>query len=231
VIDELDVIVRRDSLDPKGIYPGQEFLNQDFNFFTLRDNLLNHELLHIATHSEFVPGRANQSYLLLGTGEKLAIPTIKTWLDLRNINTVVLSACETALGGPGLDGREIAAIGYYFLKSGASNVVASLWNVDDQSTRILMEQFYENLSKGTPDSPVMKAKALRQAQLRLLNGGNPTDPGLSRLGQAPRVNAPQRSQSAEQEEENLPPTSNTSNRSPFRHPYYWSPFILMGSGM
>ena len=231
VLDELDVIVRRDSLDPKGIYPGQEFLNQDFNFFTLRDNLFNHELLHIATHSEFVPGRANQSYLLLGTGEKLAIPDIKTWLDLRNINTVVLSACETALGGPGLDGREIAGIGYYFLKSGASNVIASLWNVDDQSTRILMEQFYENLSKGTPDSPLTKAQALRQAQLLLLNGGNPTEVGLSRLGQAPRVNVPLRSQSAEQEEENLPPTSNTSNRNPFRHPYYWSPFILMGSGM
>jgi CHAT domain-containing protein len=101
----------------------------------------NHDFLHIATHSKFVPGRANQSFLLLGTGERLAIPDIETWLNLRNINLVVLSACETALGGKGLDGREIAGVGYYFLKGGAKTVMASLWRVDDYSTRLLMENF------------------------------------------------------------------------------------------
>ncbi|HEY9614298.1 CHAT domain-containing protein, partial [Allocoleopsis sp.] len=147
---ELNAIVRQNKSEKSGIYPGIEYLNRDFNFFTLRDNLPNHHFLHIATHSKFVPGRANQSFLLLGTGEKLAIPEIETWLNLRNVNLAVLSACETALGGKGLDGREIAGVGYYFLKGGAKTVMASLWKVDDYSTRLLMEQFYENLAKGTP---------------------------------------------------------------------------------
>ena len=208
VPEELNAIVRQDTPETSGIYPGQEFLNQDFTLFTLRDNLPHHHFLHIATHSKFVPGRANQSFLLLGTGEKLAIPDIETWLNLRNINLVVLSACETALGGKGLDGREIAGVGYYFLKGGAKTVMASLWRVDDYSTRLLMEQFYDNLAKGTPTSPVSKAEALRQAQLALLE---------SKI-----------TQESYPKDYRLPPTEQNIT---LTHPYYWAPFILMGRGL
>lgn len=206
VPEELNAIVRQNSTEKPGIYPGQEFLNQDFTFFRLRDNLPNYPLLHIATHSKFVPGRANQSFLLLGTGERLAIPDIETWLNLRNINLVVLSACETALGGKGLDGREIAGVGYYFLKGGAKTVMASLWKVDDYSTRLLMEQFYHHLAQGTPTAPVSKAEALRQAQLSLLQG--------------------KITQESYPKDYPFPPSKKDSS---LAHPYYWAPFILMGS--
>ena len=215
---ELDAIVQKDSGEAQGVYPGQEFLNGSFDFFALRDHLSGHQFLHIATHSKFVPGPAKQSFLLLGTGQKLAIPEIETWLNLRDVDLVVLSACETALGGPGLNGREIAGVGYYFLKGGAKTVMASLWNVDDQSTRLLMEQFYKNLAQGTPQSPVTKAEALRQAQLVLLSG---KDTATSR----PLPNA---LRSLEQQGDSLPPVPKKTS---FRHPYYWAPFILMGSGL
>jgi CHAT domain-containing protein len=210
---ELDAIVRHSSGEGQGTFPGQEFLNQAFTFFTLRDNLPDHQLLHIATHSKFVPGRANQSFLLLGTGEKLAIPEIENWLNLRNIDLVVLSACETALGGPGLDGREISGVGYYFLKSGAKTVVASLWNVDDYSTRLLMEQFYKNLAKGTPQSPTTKAEAMRDAQLMLLRG---------------EETAPDTTETSDRRIESPSPTVQKTS---LRHPFYWAPFILMGRGL
>ena len=223
---ELDAIVRQESSDAKGIYPGQKFLNKSFDFFTLRDNLINRQILHIATHSEFVPGRAYKSFLLLGTGEKLAIPDIKTWLNLRDVNLVVLSACETALGGPGLDGKEISGIAYYFLNSGAKTVMASLWRIDDLSTRLLMEQFYQNLAKGTITSPVTKAEALRQGQLALLNGKlttqTPISNELSQRRLTPAITSP-----LDQQAENNSPTT---NKSYFSHPYYWASFILMGSG-
>jgi CHAT domain-containing protein len=203
VTTELDLIVRQNQSDAQGIFPGKKFLNQAFNLATLRENLPGRLLLHIATHSVFVPGRADQSYMLLGTGEKLLVPEIESSLNLQSLNLVVLSACETALGGPGLDGKEIAGIGYYFLKGGANTVVASLWRVDDLSTRVLMEEFYKNLA-----SPVTKAEALRQAQLVLLNGKN-----IKPIAQQAQNTTP-----------------NAENRS-LRHPYYWAPFILMGSGL
>lgn len=222
---ELDAIVRQEGSDSNGIYLGKKFLNKSFDFFTLRDNLANRQILHIATHSEFVPGRAYKSFLLLGTGEKLAIPDIETGLNLRDVNLVVLSACETALGGPGLDGREIAGIAYYFLNSGAKTVMASLWRIDDLSTRLLMERFYQNLAKGTITSPVTKAEALRQAQLALLNAKLTKQTLISNESSQRRL-TPAMTPSDQEPENNLP----TTNKSYFSHPYYWASFILMGSG-
>lgn len=219
---ELDTIVRLDAGEAKGIYPGQEFLNKSFNFLTLRNNLSGHQILHIATHGQFVPGKANQSFLVLGTGEKLEIPDIETWLDLHNINLAVLSACQTALGGPGEDGREISGVGYYFLKSGAKTVMASLWQVNDLSTRLLMEEFYKNLAKGTTTSPARKAEALRLAQLAMLNGIEAAD-----TRSQSHMPAPSSQQAGEQQGNIKPPVV---RKRFFRHPYYWAPFILMGSG-
>jgi CHAT domain-containing protein/Tfp pilus assembly protein PilF len=216
---ELDAIVRKKPNDTKGIYPGLEFLNKDFDWRSLRDNLLGHQLLHIATHGEFVPGSPDASYLLLGTGEKLAIPKIATLQDLGNISLVVLSACQTALGEPGQDGNEINGISYYFLNAGAKAVMASLWSVNDDSTRVLMQHFYSNLAKGTSTAPMTKAAALRQAQLSLLRGNasisdNPEQRGLVLEA---RPGSP------------TPSTASTS--SGFSHPYYWAPFILMGNSL
>ena len=227
---ELDSIVRQEASDSKGIYLGQKFIDKTFDFFALRDNLSGRQILHIATHSEFVPGRAYKSFLLLGTGEKLAIPDIETWLNLHDINLVVLSACETALGGPGLDGRELMGMGYYFLKGGARTVMASLWHVDDLSTRLLMEQFYKNLARGTLTSPVAKSDALRQAKLALLNGKYTTDAQTQSSLLLQRLSA-MRSSSVTQPSENLPLSTNVNNKNFFSHPYYWAPFILMGSGL
>ena len=253
---ELDAIVRQNAAETKGIYPGQELLNKAFDLFALRDNLSDKQLLHIATHSKFVPGKAYNSYLLLGTGEKLTAPDIQTWLNLHDVNLVVLSACETALGGPGLDGREISGVGYYFLKGGAKTVMASLWNIDDQSTRLLMEQFYKNLARGTPTSPVGKAVALRQAQLAMLNNEYTAEArsgqdrasslnatasdsrqssfansnGATSMRQTPSEASARLStvtQSVEQQDDSLP---SAAKKDSFRHPYYWAPFILMGNG-
>ncbi|HEY9599791.1 MAG TPA: CHAT domain-containing protein [Cyanophyceae cyanobacterium] len=221
VTPELDAIVRQDPEGSSGIYPGQKFLDEDFDFFALRDNVYNHQILHIATHGEFLPGRANQSYLLLGTGQWLAIPDIETWLNLQRIDLVVLSACETALGGPGLNGREVAGIGYYFLKGGARTVVASLWNVDERSTFLLMQEFYHNLAQSTLTSPVTKAEALRQAQLALIKGSELDD-------QSPITLAPNSMRSQTRPNQ---PLQSTLDKSRFTHPFYWSSFIIMGSGL
>jgi CHAT domain-containing protein len=217
---ELDAIVRKQPNDTNGIYPGLEFLNKDFDFRSLRDNLLGHKLLHIATHGEFVPGSPDASYLLLGTGEKLPIPKIATLQDLGNVSLVVLSACETALAGSGQDGTEINGISYYFLNAGAKAVMASLWKVNDDSTRQLMQNFYGNLAKGTTTAPITKAHALRQAQLTLLRGNSSKTDNLE-----------QRSSLAPEARPGSPTASTDSSVSGFSHPYYWAPFILIGNNL
>src|SRR5205814_7954974 len=85
--------------------------------------------------------------------------------DLTKVELAVLSACETGLGkvaaGEGILGLQRA-----FQVAGAKSVVASLWSVDDEATRKLMERFYENhWQKKMP-----RQEALRQAQLAMLRG-------------------------------------------------------------
>ena len=166
-----------------GIFPGSSFLNRQFSLDTLEDNLIDHRILHLATHGIFTSRRPQDSYILMGTGERLTIPEIQTLEDLSGVHLVTLSACETGLGGPTEDGLEVSGMSYFFLTSGAKSVLASLWSVSDASTSALMQNFYQSLSQGQ----ITKSAALRQAQLQVL-----ATPG-------------------------------------FEHPFYWSPFYLVGN--
>lgn len=82
-------------------------------------------------------------------------------------DVVTLSACRSA-GGRAYGGEGLVGFAWAFLRAGARQVVAGLWDVDDQSTALLMERFYARLGAGaTP------AAALRDAKLSLLkSGGN-----------------------------------------------------------
>src|SRR5262249_25852126 len=53
-----------------------------------------------------------------------------------------------------------------FHASGACTLVASLWQVNDAATSVLMEQFYGHL--WNMEKPLSKLEALRQAQLFVL---------------------------------------------------------------
>jgi CHAT domain-containing protein len=219
VIAELDAIVQKNTNDKQGIYPGNQFLNNAFDFRTLRDNLTRHKILHLATHGAFVPGSSDKSYLLLGTGEQLTIPKIDALTGLSNIHLVVLSACETALSAPNQDGIEIASAANYFLRGGAKAVLASLWSVDDASTSLTMQQFYKNLATGTSQKLMTKSEALRQAQLSLLQG------------KLTAADAPERAILKVVPVSGRETTATNNNSPGYTHPYYWAPFILIGNGL
>jgi CHAT domain-containing protein len=211
---EVDGIVRQSTGDPRGIYPGKEFLDKNFTFASLEGNLFGHQILHIATHGKFEPGRPDASYLVLGDGQKLPIPKIETIQDLGDVKLVTLSACETALGGAGQDGTEIAGLSYYFLAKGAQAVMASLWLVNDDSTSQLMQNFYTNLSQPKGDKTT-KAEALQQAQIALLRGQSGTT----------------KQQRGSIQVQPIAGTKSNPSSNNLQHPYYWAPFILIGNGL
>ena len=79
-----------------------------------------------------------------------------------NCHTVVLSACETALGElKGNDG--LLGIGRAFRHARVSNTISSLWNVNDKSSLALFKNFYGGLARGESG-----AMALRNAKLNYL---------------------------------------------------------------
>lgn len=207
---ELDALVRQNSNDSKGVYPGAEFLNESFTLEALQNNLSDRKILHIATHGAFVPEDPKKSYLLLGNGEKYPIYQIQFLRNLRDVHLVVLSACETALGGPDANGTEIPGISSYFLRDKAKAVIASLWLVNDASTSLLMQKFYQKLA----NDQITKAEALREVQLELLQA-NLTQP-----------KAAMRADLADSSRQISAPSPVN-----FAHPYYWAPFILIGNSL
>jgi CHAT domain-containing protein len=128
-------------------------------------------IVHFSTHGLLNNTHPELSGLVLSLYDERGQPQ-DGFLRLHDIYTlrlnadlVVLSACETALGRE-IRGEGLIGLARGFMYAGASRVVASLWNVEDQATAALMKEFYQGmLAKG--DSP---AAALRAAQLSMWRG-------------------------------------------------------------
>ncbi len=79
---------------------------------------------------------------------------------------VTISACNSA-GDRSYAGEGLVGLSWAFIRAGARNVVAALWEVQDDSTAQFMDKFYDELNRGaTPDV------ALRTAKLSLLRNSN-----------------------------------------------------------
>jgi len=183
--------------------------DEGFDLATVTNELGSANVLHFATHADFVPGDPEASFILFGNGDTLTLEGIRN-LSLANIDLVVLSACETGLGGYDNNGEQILGLGYQFQTRGAKAVIASLWTVDDGGTQALMTTFYSAL-----DSGLSKAEALRQAQLAMLTGNFATVGGdRGGIGIAVTESGTQLRAGAQ-----------------LSHPYYWAPFILIGNGL
>jgi CHAT domain-containing protein len=82
-------------------------------------------------------------------------------LDLWGTQLVVLSACDTGRGDVKL-GQGVYGLRRAFLVAGAETIVMSLWKVNDETTRVLMEAYYRHLLAGQG-----RATALREAMREL----------------------------------------------------------------
>jgi CHAT domain-containing protein/tetratricopeptide (TPR) repeat protein len=158
------------------------FKHAEANKKNLLDTLFDYQILHLATHGYLNNESPDQSYILLAgdKDQRLTFDEIGR-LEVGQMRLVTLSACQTALGDKA-QGQEIAGLAYGFEKAGAATIIASLWSVNDESTKELMIGFYSNLKAGMP-----KARAMQEAQKSLMKSAR------------------------------------------FRHPYYWAPFLVIGS--
>lgn len=192
------------------LWQGSAFLNQDFT----RQNLVDqrqrypYSIIHLATHSAFNPGNPNNSYIQLWD-TRLGLNELRQ-LGLNNpaVELLVLSSCQTALGNAD---AELGFAGFA-VAAGVKSALASLWQVSDEGTLALMTEFYTHLQHSK-----IKAEALRQAQIAMINGKVTVSDGELRGSGSTRGGVQLPSSLAGLEDTNL------------SHPYYWSGFTLIGS--
>jgi CHAT domain-containing protein len=153
-------------------------------------------ILHLATHGMFLDDGAAQTgeplgqaalsanggygglalAPLIGTGLVLAgtpkdpmggvvTATDILNMDLSSTQLVVLSACETARGYI-RPGDSVYGLRHAFLLAGAETVVASLWEIDDAATKVLMARYYSNLARGMGRLDAMIDAARKQRKIQ-----------------------------------------------------------------
>ncbi len=117
------------------------------------------QALHLATHGEWNMENSLSNFLAMADNQKVQQDEIFS-LDLADTSLVILSACNTAMGEGGGEVKYVASLAEAFWLAGSRSVVASLWAVNDESTSLLMTEFYKQLKEGEG-----KAEALRNAQM------------------------------------------------------------------
>jgi len=223
VRDELQGIVRQEGTrNTKGLLPGTIKLDEAFTF----DSMLlagGHEysVVHIASHFQFRPGNEENSSFLLGNGYTINLRQIRAFSQIfSGIDLLTLSACDTAMGSTGADGKEIEGFAVLAQRQGAKSVLATLWQVSDRSTALVMQEFYR-FREAHPGT--LKAAALQQAQLAMLHGGLKVSVATEASRGVKKVPAGKDAISS-----NLGLFKPDPN-APFAHPYYWAPFIMIGN--
>ena len=144
----------------------QSFVATDYA--ATRDQLLaidltQYAILHIATHGFLDPEHPEGSGLLLSTIDPSGKP-LNGFVRLQDVyslqaplDLVVLSACNTGLGKD-VRGEGLVGLTRGFMYAGATSVVASLWQVQDEATAELMKQFYiEMLENGLTPGDALRA--------------------------------------------------------------------------
>lgn len=82
-------------------------------------------------------------------------------LNLSMVDLVTLSACQTGLGDNIMD-EGTYGLQRAFKRAGVHSILMTLWNTDDISTRLFMQEFYRNYIGG-----MSKTESLKAAQMYL----------------------------------------------------------------
>jgi CHAT domain-containing protein len=139
--------------------------NEDFQRTTIQAQLgsEDYSIVHIATHGHF-DSNPQASYLLT-YDDKLTMDLLEQSIGNRRqsdnpLDLLVLSACETAVG----DNRAALGLAGVALKAGARSAIATLWQINDDATVLVIGNFYEQASNAHRS----KAQALQFAQTELI---------------------------------------------------------------
>ncbi|OKH57310.1 hypothetical protein NIES2130_20670 [Scytonema sp. HK-05] len=143
-----------------------KLLDKDFTSKALfgKINSIPFNVVHLATHGQF--SSRSEDTFVLATDGPINVTDFDLLLRRRDetrpeaVELLVLSACQTAAG----DNRATLGLAGVAVRAGARSTLASLWNVGDRSTAILIGEFYRELVS----AKVTKAEALRRAQVTLL---------------------------------------------------------------
>lgn len=123
----------------------------------------NSDIIHFATHAKTYNQKDNALSFVAFTNTSNDPESSRLYLnEIKNLTLdaemIVLSACESGLGQK-VSG-EVTSIARSFMVSGAKSVISTLWTINDQSSSIIMDNYYRYLNQG-----IDKGQSMRKAKI------------------------------------------------------------------
>jgi CHAT domain-containing protein/tetratricopeptide (TPR) repeat protein len=203
---------------------------------------------HFATHGLYAPENVPRSGIFADRDKNMmSVRTITQNFD-RNSSPprlVILSACETGLSSDFIGNTEFASLPGAFIAKGAAGVIATLWQVDDRATALLMAKFYDlNMDEGQePGAALRGAQAwLQRATQRDIlayiadaaNRGRIDEKSAEKFRLSIRRGRSDNPRFAvnwdviHRATTEAPASSSADLERPFQHPHYWAGFYYTG---
>jgi len=157
-------------------FKGKKFLGSEASETNFRNAIQRPAIFHLAMHSVSDTLDSRFSYLVFDSqssepedGKLYNYEISLSWI---NSPMIVLSTCNSG-SGTLYRGEGLMSIARGFLLAGASSVIKTLWDVNDETSALIISRFYYHLSKGKN-----RDEALRQAKLDYIRSQTPayTDP-------------------------------------------------------
>jgi len=153
------------------LFRGREFSGKSASKRNFMEALRIPAIFHLAMHSLTDTSNSKFSYLLFGQDEA-SMNDEKLYnyeISICKINSpmVVLSSCNSG-SGKLYNGEGIMSLARGFILAGASSVVRTKWDMNDESGSAIIKSFYTYLSKG-----ISKDESLRLAKLDFIKSNPP----------------------------------------------------------
>lgn len=151
----------------KSNIPGDYFLGTEASKQEFAIRAGDYAILHLAVHGEADTANRHKSRLIFNGVENNVLKSNDLYGLGLNADLVILSACESGIGALN-KGEGTFSIARSFALAGVSNLVMSLWKVDDKVASELMVGFHKNLMNGKETI----ADALHKSKLNYLEAAD-----------------------------------------------------------
>ncbi|HZY78698.1 MAG TPA: CHAT domain-containing tetratricopeptide repeat protein [Cyclobacteriaceae bacterium] len=137
------------------------------------NDITRYNYLHFATHGvvDEADPELSRIFLSENSGEDGHLFSGEIYNLKLNADLAVLSACQTGLGKYS-KGEGVIGLSRALVYAGARNLIVSFWSVADESTAVLMTDFYSELLK----DPRGFAPALQQSKIKMINSKKFVEP-------------------------------------------------------
>ncbi len=165
--DEIETVFKR--------FRGKSFKEEDATKANFIRALSDPAIFHLAMHSMTDSLNSRYSYLMFDT-HNLAPEQGKLYnyeISLTRLKSpmVVLSACNSG-SGTLYSGEGLMSLARSFTLAGASSVIKTAWEINDEASAAIITRFYRHLSNGKE-----KNEAMRLAKLEYLKSSSPAFTG------------------------------------------------------